>query len=151
MYLLIFPDFSGCTSSSISVQIHDSACSSIFVRYRQISALVCPLVPSIYYKFPRLTVLSLLYIFTCPFFTIFENPLCTFVRLFRNNSVFFVYLLQNLSVLNICPVGHERLLCPGGRTFCTLISPERIHLMQFMQKLSGPLWHSCTVFSSVLL
>ena len=134
MYMLIFPEFPGCAFSSISVQIHTGTDSPFFVRNRQISALVCPLVPSIYYKFPRLTAISLLYIFTCLFFTISENPLCSFEKLFRNNSGFFVYLLQNINVRNICPVGHDRLLCPGGTKFCTLIFPERIHLMQFMQK-----------------
>ena len=113
MYSLIFPDFSGCASSSINVQIHTGAYSPFFVRNRQISALVCPLVPSIYYKFPRLTVLSLLYIYTCPFFMIRRNPLCSFQKIFRNNSGFFVYLLQNMSVRNICPVGHVplKILC----------------------------------------
>ena len=47
MYLLIFPDSAGCASSSISVQIHDGTYSSIFVRYRQISSLIRPLVLSV--------------------------------------------------------------------------------------------------------
>ena len=121
MYLLIFLNFSECVSSSINVQIHTGADSPFFVSNRQISALVCSLVPSIYYKFPRLSVFSLLYIFTCPFFRIFKNPLCDFEKLFRNNSAFFVYLLQNMSVQNICPVGHDLLLCPRGTMFCTFI------------------------------
>ena len=119
--MLIFSDSSGCASSSFNVQIHTGAFSPFFVRNRQISASACPLVLSIYYKFPRLTANPLLYIFTCPFFTISENPLCSFEKLFRNNSGFFVYLLQNMNVRNICPVGHAPLLCPGGTMFCTFI------------------------------
>ena len=80
---------------------------AIFCENRQISFLVCPLVPSIYYKFPHLTAFLPLYIFTCPFFAIWRNPLCSFEKLFRNNSGFFVYLLQNPSVRNFCEVGHE--------------------------------------------
>ena len=121
MYLLIFPEFPGCAFSSISVQIHTGAFLPFFVRNRQISALVCLLVPSIYYKFPRLTANSFLYIFTCQFFVIWQNPLCSFRKLFRNNSAFFVYLSQNMNVQNFCEVGHDRLLCPGGTTFCTFI------------------------------
>ena len=137
MYLLIFPEFPGCAFSSISVQIHTGADPPFFVRNRQISVLACPLVLSIYYKFPRLTANPLLYIFTCPFFTISENPLCNFEKLFRNNLDFFVYLLQNMNVLFICEVGHAPLFVQSAQILnqnmpirCAIFTKIRLSVFQ---------------------
>ena len=121
MYLLIFPDFSGCASPSISVQIHDGTYSSIFVRYHLISSLIRPLVLSVLSRFCPIPGIFRKYVFVQFFSTPFKISLCSFEKFFRNNSGFFVYLLQNMSVRNICPVGHVRLLCPRGTMFCTFI------------------------------
>ena len=87
MYLLIFPDFSGCASSSISVQIHDGAYSSIFVRYHQISSLIRPQVLSVLSRFCPFSGIFRKYVFVHFFNALSRIPLCSFNKLFLRRMV----------------------------------------------------------------
>ena len=121
MYLLIFPDFSGCASSSISVQIHDGAYySSFFVRYHQILSLIRPLVLFVLSRFCPLSGIFRKYVFV-QFFNALRGSLCTFSTNFcEEYGHFSVYIPQNPNVQNLCEMGHNRLYVPGVQTFAHL-------------------------------